>query len=1027
VGRRLAIILLFCAMAWVCASPSFASKYHGQVTFGGLAAPGATITLTQGEKKLTATSDEGGVYRFDDLPDGQWKIEVSLQCFATIKAEVTVAADSPPGRWELKLLPLDELKALAKTQLPDITPKPSLQAEATNASAPPSAASAPAEIPKSAGDASQESSDGFLVNGSVNNAATSPFSLNQAFGNKRANSKSLYNGGIAFAFDNSVTDARQYSISGIESPKPDYNRMTGGLTFGGPLRIPHVMLHGPNLFLAYQWTRNRTAQIASGLVPTEEERSGNLLNAAGQPATIIDPATGLPYAGSVVPVSSQAQSLLALYPLPNVTGNPLYNFQIPVLNSTHQDALQTRADKTLGRRDQLYGTFNLLSSRADVVNLFQFVDTTNTLGLNANINWSHRINQHLFVYGSYHFSRLSTQVSPEFENRVDIEGEAGITGVSQAPTDWGPPALNFSSGLAALSDAQSSFNRNRTDSFSGSAGIYRGHHNITVGGDVRWQQYNDFFQQDPRGSFDFTGAATGSDLADFLIGIPDAASIAFGNADKYFRQKVYDAYVADDWRVLPTLTINAGVRWEYGAPMTELYGRLVNLDVEPEFAAVSPVLGSDPVGPLTGERYPDSLVWPDRSGIEPRIGLSWRPFPASTLVIRTGYGIYHDTSVYLTPVLQLAQQAPLSKSVKQQNGPSCALTMEDGFTSCDSTTAEAFGIDPHFRVGYAQTWHLSLQRDLPGALQMTATYLGVKGTHGAQEYLPNSYALGAADPYPGYPSGFSYQASGGNSTRQSGQVQLRRRLRNGFTALVLYTFSKSIDDDSVLGGQGQTTSASQNSLSQNSSSQNDTLTLSSAQPQTAAVAQDWLNLRAERSLSSFDQRHLLNVQAQYTTGQGLEGGTLLGGWPGRLLKEWTLLTRINAGTGLPETPLYPAVVPGTGWIGPLRPSLTGSPIYISNGNTHLNAAAYTSPASGTWGTAGRNSITGPNTFSLDGAVQRTFRPTSRFYLDARVDATNLLNHVVFSNWNTTVGNQQFGQPVAPSQMRSIQTTLRLRF
>jgi hypothetical protein len=60
-------------------------------------------------------------------------------------------------------------------------------------------------------------------------------------------------------------------------------------------------------------------------------------------------------------------------------------------------------------------------------------------------------------------------------------------------------------------------------------------------------------------------------------------------------------------------------------------------------------------------------------------------------------------------------------------------------------------------------------------------------------------------------------------------------------------------------------------------------------------------------------------------------------------------------------------------------------------------------------------------------MQRTFRPASRFYLDARVDATNLLNHVVFNNWNTTVGNRQFGQPVEPSQMRSIQTTLRLRF
>jgi len=169
------------------------------------------------------------------------------------------------------------------------------------------------------------------------------------------------------------------------------------------------------------------------------------------------------------------------------------------------------------------------------------------------------------------------------------------------------------------------------------------------------------------------------------------------------------------------------------------------------------------------------------------------------------------------------------------------------------------------------------------------------------------------------------------------------------------------------------------------------------------------------------------VQAQYTTGQGLEGGTLLHGWPGRLLKEWTLLTRVNAGSGFPETPVLNEAVPGTGWVGPLRPSVTGAPVYASQGHMHLNASAYTAPVAGTWGTAPRYSVRGPNTFSLDGALQRTFRPTSRFYLDARVDASNLLKHVVFSNWNTMFGSTQFGQPVAPSQMRSLQTTLRLRF
>ena len=1019
--QHLAKLLLFCALVCSFATrQALASEYYGQVTFGGLPVPGATVAASNGTKTFTATSDEGGRYIFPDLPEGQWKIEISLQCFATIHAEINIGPSTPAGNWELKLLPMSELKSLAQTPQPNHITQPALQAS----SAPnPEAAASPAsvEIPKPE-DSSQQNSDGFLVNGSVNNAATSQFSLSQAFGNHRANSKSLYNGGIGVILDNSATDARQYSLSGFNTPKPEYDRITAGFTFGGPLKIPHLLPHGPNFFAGYQWTRNHTAQTNSALVPTEAERAGDLQNAVGQPSQIIDPATGLPFPGSIVPVSPQAQSLLQLYPLPNISGNPLYNFQIPVLNSSHQDIVQARMDKTIGRRDQVWGRFNLQSTRADNVNLFSFVDTTNTLGMNFSINWSHRFNPHLFFNTAYNFSRLRTEVRPEFANKQNISGEAGIEGNNQDPQNWGPPALNFSAGIAALSDAQSEFNRNRTDSFSGSVAQYRGHHNVTVGGDLRKQQYNDQFQQDPRGTFTFTGAATGSDLADFLIGIPDASSVAFGNADKYLRQTVYDLYAADDWRVMPILTINAGLRWEYGAPMTELYNRLVNLDIPSGFAAAAPVLASDPVGPLTGEKYPNSLVRPDHSGIEPRIGISWRPIPASTVVVRAGYGVYHDTTVYLNPVLQLAQQAPLSTTVKQQNSAACPLTLADAFTPCNSALTNTFAINPDFRVGYAQTWQLSVQRDLPFALQGTVTYLGVKGTRGVQEFLPNSYPLGEVNPCPSCPSGFAYYTSGGNSTRQSGQLQLRRRLRAGFAASLLYTYSKSIDNDSLLGGQGHVSTPSNSQSGENSPT-----SLSAPTSPTPQIAQDWLDLRAERSLSSFDQRHLLNVQAQYTTGQGLEGGTLLGGWPGRLLKEWTVLVQTTIGTGLPQTPLFPAAVPGTGWIGPLRPDLTGAPIYKSQNGSHLNAAAYAAPAPGQWGTAGRNSITGPNQFSLDSALQRTFRPGKRYFLDARIDATNVLNHPVFASWNTTVGNTQFGQPVSVNPMRSLQTTFRLRF
>ena len=694
--RRSGYISVICALLLFCASSvAVASEYHGQVTFGGFPVPGVTITATQGSRKFTTTSDQGGIYSFADLADGTWKIQIEMQLFTPVQAEVTIAPAAPAGKFELTLRPMDQLMAQTKiTQTP-----PSIQPLLLSPTArkPDSAANAPVEIPKAPDEQSQQANDGFLVNGSVNNAATSQYSLDRAFGNRRPNSKSLYNGGLMASFGNSAFNARAYSLSGQQFAKPFYNLITGAATVGGPIKIPHLMPHGPTFFAAYQWTRDQTAQDQTGLVPTIADRTGNLAgveNSLGQQVTIYNPATGLPFTGNQVPVSSEAQALLALFPLPNILGDPLYNYQVPVLSNSHQDVVQSRLDKTLGRKDQVYGGFNFQSTRADSINLFHFVDTTDTLGINTNINWSHRFSSHFFVHTAYHFSRQRTLIVPNFEGRENVSGEAGIEGNDQDGAEWGPPSLNFSSGIAGLSDANSAFNRNRTDSFSASASVYRGHHNITVGGDFRKQEYNDLYQQDPRGGFGFTGAATeapgtsagnaqasGSDLADFLIGIPDTSSLAFGNAAKYFRQPVYDVYATDDWHIISVLTINAGIRWEYGAPMTELDGRLVNLDLTPGFTKAAPVLGSDPLGPLTGQHYPGSLVRPDYAGFEPRIGLSWRPIPASTVVVRAGYGVYHDTSVYLNSAQQLAQQAPLSTSLNVQNSPTCALTLANGFTS----------------------------------------------------------------------------------------------------------------------------------------------------------------------------------------------------------------------------------------------------------------------------------------------------------------------------------------------------------
>lgn len=1025
-------ILLCCAILFLLGGGSArATEYHGLVLASGVPVPGAVVTLTQGDKTFSAVTDRQGLYQFADIADGQWKIKIEMSGFAPVDNTVTVGPNAPESKWDLKLLGLDEMlaKAQMSTQLKSRPPSP--PAAAASGEKPKTADQnvPPAPAPMPPEEAAEKSSDGMLINGSESNAATSQYSLSSAIGNRRPGQRGLYNGGVGAIIDNSALDARPFSLTGVQLPKENYSTITGLATLGGPLRIPRLLPYGPNFFVAYQWTRSATATNQTGLVPSTAERSGDLsglTNTQGQPVTIYNPSTGLPFTGRI-PVNPQAAALLNLYPLPNVTGKTQYNYQAEVLNNTHIDRMQSRLMKNIGRRDQLYGGIGFQSTRANNTDLFGFTDGTNSLGIDTNINWSHRYHHQTFVLLTYHFTRLRTEMVPQFEGRQNISEQAGITGNAQDVTNWGPPGMSFSDGTAGLGDGNSAFNRNRTDALTVNVSQTIRRHNLNIGGDFRRQEFNEYGQQNPRGTFTFTGAATqqggsaasgtaittGSALADFLMGVPDTSAISFGNPDKYFRQSVYDLYFNDDWRVLPELTIDAGVRWDYGAPLTELKGRLVNLDVGSGFSSAATVSPANSKGAVTGASYPSSLVRPDKRGFEPRIGISWRPIPASTLVVRAGYGIYYDTSVYLTAAQAMATQAPLATNETEANSSACPLTLANGFRNCATAATDTFAIDPNFRVGYAQNWQASVQRDLPWALVATVTYLGTKGTHGMQQFLPNTYPIGAANPCPLCEKGFVYRTSGGNSLRNAGQLQLRRRLRSGLTATLDYTYSKALDDDAQLGGQGHTSP---------------TAALSPSVPGPAAtVAQNWLDLEGERGLSTFDQRQLLSAQVQYTTGMGIGAHELMSGWSGRLLKEWTVTTQINYGSGLPESPIYLAAIPGTGWTNVIRPNLTGAPIYGGAPGYHLNSAAYAPPTLGGWGDARRDSITGPDTFTLNGAMARTLRLRNPFNLDVRIDATNMLNTVVYSGWNTVVNSTTFGLPSAANGMRSLQITTRLRF
>jgi len=133
---------------------------------------------------------------------------------------------------------------------------------------------------------------------------------------------------------------------------------------------------------------------------------------------------------------------------------------------------------------------------------------------------------------------------------------------------------------------QQLFNRGRSDDLSVSTLIYRGKHNIKRALNLTSESITTISSR-TAGTFNFNGLATAAGRpCDFLIGVPDGSAIAYGNANKYFREPVYNAYINDDWRVMPILTINAGLRWDYGAPSQSCW-HLVNLDVSSDFTSVS--------------------------------------------------------------------------------------------------------------------------------------------------------------------------------------------------------------------------------------------------------------------------------------------------------------------------------------------------------------------------------------------------------------------------------------------------------
>ncbi len=833
-------------------------------------------------------------------------------------------------------------------------------------------------------------------------------------------------GQATYTLSGSPLDAAPYPLAGRTRAKPEYLQQRVGASLGGPLKIPGLFDAGPrsNVFVSYSGNHGSTVYDRYATVPTAAERAGDLSSFSG---LILDPATGQPFPANRIPadrLSPSALALLQYVPLPNQPGSR-QNYRYVTTTVTSSDDLNVRFTRSFGaatgrgfgggrggfggRGGRMGGGSNLMlgfrynRSSSDQPGVFPTVSgTTERTGWDVPVNYTFS-GWGIFTTVRAQYNRNRSTTTNQYAYVRDAAREAGILGVSTDPFAWGVPSLSFSS-VTGLRDVVPSLRVDETLAFGFTQGEPRGRHMLRWGGDVRLAFTDSRTDANPRGSFVFTGLYTGGgagrgaglDFADFLLGLAQQATLQYGPGLQRFRSRAWSLFFQDDWRVRNTFTINAGVRYEYQSPFREADNRLVNLDVTPEFTAAVPVRAGE-VGPFTG-RFPTTGVEPDRDNLAPRLGIAWRPKPR--LIVRGGYGINYSSPTYASIVRQLASQPPFATTDTRIGTRAWPLSLTDVFTTPPAAqTTNNFGVDRSYRLGVLQIWNLDIQRDLTRTLSAGVMYTGTKGSSLDVQRAPNRGpdGLRIAGVQP-----FIWETSEGRSVMHALTLRFRKRPTRGFGGSLAYTFSKSMDNASTIGG-GQ-----------------------------AVVAQNDQDLDAEWGLSSFDERHRLSAGVTIELPFGPNRRWLTReGWPSLVFGGWQWNATLSAGSGTPLTArvLSSASDVARGTNGTLRADYTGEPIGLADPTAErfFNTAAFAIPAPGTFGNAGRNTIPGPGSATVNMALQKTFTlPGSRF-VNLRAQATNVFNWPQFGSVDTVVNSPTFGQVTSMRPMRSVQVVARVSF
>ena len=682
------------------------------------------------------------------------------------------------------------------------------------------------------------------------------------------------------------------------------------------------------------------------------------------------------------------RAIAGLYPSPNRSGS-VGNYVTSPTQQDRTDHFDVRSDTAFGGSFDLMARYSFADRRLfepfsgpGFSSLPGYGSDVARRGQNFVASATHILSPNLLNETRVGFNRVSSGVFPELGGAVNRT--VGLPEMWTNPRDAGLSLITVT-GYSPLGHEYNNPQHGTTntihlaDTFTWT----RGNHLVKAGIDARLIRQDAFRDVQARGTLTFAGAFTGNPMSDLLSGLPTFTTLAQLDNPQRLRTESYAGFVQDSYRVRPNVTLSAGLRYDLTSPP---------VDVDDRATLYNPQTGN--LQPVGTNGFPRAGYDTDRNNWAPRLGAAWTVDRAATTVVRGAYGIHYNHSA-LAPSEGLYFSAPYFAFAAYFTSPLGFVTLTDPWPRNFPipTPNPATGFQRDLRTPYLHEFNVTLQRQLGSTRVAELAYVGSRGRNliaarDANQPRPST-ATPNLRPDPRF-ADITFTESRARSEFDSLQARFQQRYAFGCTMLVAYTLGKSMDDAS-----GFFTSAGDPNFPQDSA-----------------------NLDAEWGRSSFDVRHRFSVSFSYDLPFDFTISGIVQMQSGRPFTVALLPEVDNSNTGRSSL----------GFGGNDRPNVSGTAASSNpSPGQWFNASAFSMPAFGTFGNAGRNILDGPGYQNVNLAVLKRVALAGRTSLQLRAEAFNLLNRVNFDLPDNFFGSPTFGQVLSAGSPRHIQFGARLMF